>query len=228
MTTYQDPRTGTEALVELKNKVQAVWLSWIAYRAGANYYNLHADLPTAIVHGIRAARRWWVWSFFLTVWLFSAAFILMMYSQRANGAILDEETGYKITNNGLIILPIALLALLVTYCRNVDFCLFKRRFVYKVMRPLVRLIDKLPNWLLYLTVPAILCFPVAIIPHHVTEAALEPWQVERAAKVVCEQIQDYRQGHLGEAIEGKIKLDASLADHAGVGDNLTEWYLAHC
>jgi hypothetical protein len=171
--TYQaQPHTyyagsGTHALLELKTRFEGVLLGWLAYRAGRNFYNVHPNLEDAAIHGAHALRRWWVWLFFIKVWLFSAAFILWMYYLRlhdnATGPgsdfIINDADHSKIVSNGLFFLIPAFVALLITYCRNIDYSLFKRRLVYKVLRPLTVVLTWVPNWLLYLTIPCILMFP---------------------------------------------------------------------
>ena len=77
------------------------------------------------------------------------------------GESFNETHDFNVvTRNGLLFFVPALLALLVTYCRNVDYSLFKRNVVYRVLRPLVKLIDWVPSWVLYLIVPCMLMFPV--------------------------------------------------------------------
>ena len=170
--TYQAAPTyyagqGTQALMELKRRCEALMLGFLAYRAGRNYYTLHPDITDAFEHGAHALRRWWVWLFFTKVWLGSLLVILWMgymeLHDRANpgNAYWVDDGDAKVTlRNGLIFLVPSLLAVLVTYCRNVDYSLFKRRFVYRILRPLVKVLDKVPNWVLYLTVPCMLFFPL--------------------------------------------------------------------
>ena len=163
--TYHRPRTGGEALQELRHKCEGVFLSWLAFRAGRNYFNLHPNVEDSFIHGAHAMRRWLIWLFFVKVWLFSACFtgwMLYLRFHDVRGESFQDHSGDmgKITRNGLIFLGPALIALVVTYNRNVDFSLFKRRFVYKVTRPLTVVLDKVPNFVLYLTVLCILCFPI--------------------------------------------------------------------
>ena len=169
MTTYQvtRPRTGMEALQELKSKFEGVLLGWLGYRAGRNFYEMHPDVGRAVVHGMHSLRRWWVWLFFCKVWLFSACFALFMWYLRLhdnaatdyNDYIINDADHAAVMRRAVIFLIPSFVALLVGYCRNVDYSLFKRRAVYQVMRPLVVAIDKVPNWLLYLLPVAVLCFP---------------------------------------------------------------------
>lgn len=159
---------GTSALMELKRRSEAFLLGWLAYRAGRNHYNLHGSLEEAVVYGAHALRRWWVWIFFFKVWLFSNLFVCWMIYLRlhdnatSNGQdfIINDGDHAVVVRNGLIFAIPALIAVLVTYSRNVDYSLFQRRLVYRVTRPLCRLLDRVPNWVLYLTVLSMLCFPI--------------------------------------------------------------------
>ena len=155
------------ALMELKAKCEALFLGWVAYRAGRNFYEIHPDVEAAFIHGAHALRRWWVWLFFFKVWLFSSAFFLWMHYLRlhdnATGPdqdfIINDSDHAMLVRRGLIFMVPALVAILITYCRNVDYSLFQRRFVYNVMKPLTVATSFLPNWTLYVLVPCMLCFP---------------------------------------------------------------------
>lgn len=173
MTTYQTQPVsqhtyyageGTQALLELKRRCEALLLGFLAYRAGRNYYTLHPDVTAAFEHGAHALRRWWVWLFFVKVWLFSVCFLGWMLYLRfhdVRGESFPVDHNFQVvTRNLLVFIGPALLVLLITYCRNVDYSMFKRRFAYRILLPLVKLLDKVPNWVLYLIVPCALMFPV--------------------------------------------------------------------
>jgi hypothetical protein len=156
--------SGTHAYLELKAKLQAAGCIWLGWKAGRNYYEVRPVIEEAIIHGAHALRRWWIWIFFLNVWLGStlfAAWMLWLRFHEVRGEGYPDISGDLniVTRNVLMFLPVSLLSLLITYCRNVDFSLFKRRFVYRLLFPLVVTLDRVPNWLLYLIVFCPLFFP---------------------------------------------------------------------
>jgi hypothetical protein len=161
------PGEGTYALMELKRRCETMWLGWVAYRAGKNYYALHPNVEDAFIHGAHAARRWFIWLLFTKVWLFSLGFLGWMLWLRFHdirGESFQEAVGNTgdmgiVIRNLLIFLPPAFLVLLVTYARNVDFSLFQRRALYTLVKPLVVVLDRVPVGFLYLIVLFPLFFP---------------------------------------------------------------------
>ena len=159
MTTYQDTAyPGTNALLGFQHQMQGVMLGWLGYRAGRNSYALHANAADAAIHGAHALRRWWIWLFFIKLWILQTAFVgLLSYytvHDRANpqdtyvlASQNDQLTAYL--TNGRIFVPLGFVLVLVTYCRNVDYSLFQRRFVYHVMRPICALTNWIPNGIIY-------------------------------------------------------------------------------
>ena len=225
MTTYHNPRTGMEALGELKDKLEVGILGFLAYRAGRNHYNVHGDLEEAIIYGAHALRRWWIWIFFVKVWLFSAAFTAWMlylhfHDIRGESFQANSSDFNNVTLTGLIFLGPAALALAILYCRNVDYSLFKRRLVYKVLRPLVVVLDRVPAWGLYVIVPCILCFPTGWF---VGDPAPTFDQQPSAFQAVCEQV---NAAH--DAGQTKVAIDDDILRRAGVGSDLQGWYAKHC
>lgn len=161
--------SGIHAAQELKSRLEVGILGFLGYRAGKNHYELHHDMEEAVIYGAHAVRRWWVWLVFTKIWLFSAGFSLFMVYLRLhdNGTpnsqdfILNDGDAHVVTRNALIFLiPSFVLGVLVTYTRNIDYSLFKRRAFYWLLRPLSILVTWIPNWVLYLTVLCVLCFPI--------------------------------------------------------------------
>jgi len=228
MTTYQ-PRTGMEALGELKDKLEVGLLGFLAYRAGRNHYNVHGDLEEAIVYGAHALRRWWVWIFFVKVWIFSALFLCWMlylrfHDIRGESFVPNSSAFDNVTYTLAAFLPVALLGLLVIYCRNVDYSLFKRRFVYRVFRPLTKVLDWVPAWGFYLIVPCALFFPTGWF---VGEPGPEPWTAASIAEQterVCEKATAARErGEATVSFDPAVNLDVLHID----GD-FEGWYRENC
>lgn len=210
---------GTYALMELKRRCEALILGWLAYKAGKNYYAIHPNVEDSFVHGAHALRRWWVWLFFTKVWLGSAIFLgwtLYLGHHDIRGESFHDATGDLaiVTRNLTIFILPALIAILVTYSRNVDFSLFKRRAVYKVLRPVVVVLDRVPNWILYLIVLCPLFFPFAIGGFDSPDAAVNP---ASAITQVCSLI-----------AEGNYAIPTALHTAAGVGSDWQAWYEATC
>ena len=217
-------RTGMEALGELKDKLEVGLLGFLAYRAGRNHYNVHGDLEEAIVYGAHALRRWWIWLFFVKVWIFSTLFLgwmlyLRFHDIRGESFQPNGPAFNNVTYTLLVFIGPALLALLVTYCRNVDYSLFKRRFVYRVLRPVVIVLDKVPAWGLYLIVPCMLLFPTGWFRDG--EPVRESDVI--AAQNLCRDITNAR-------AEGDTTYEVTdiMRERVGLGDDLQAWYGDHC
>ena len=222
MTTYH--RTGVEALQDLKTRLEVGLLGFLAYRAGRNHYNVHGDLEEAVIYGAHALRRWWIWLFFVKVWIFSTCFLgwmlyLRFHDIRGESFVTNSSAFDNVTYTLAAFLLPALLGLLVLYCRNVDYSLFKRRFVYRVLRPLVVVLDRVPAWGLYLIVPCALFFPTGWFIDG--EPVRESDQI--AAVNLCRDINTAR-------ATGDTTYEVSdiLADRVGLGDDLQGWYSDHC
>lgn len=167
MTTAYDLRTGpgltpegyaaANAVQTLARRFQGVLLGWIAFRAGRNHYDLTAQLDDAILRGAEALRRWWIWLFFTKVWLFTLAITMWITYMEHHTIRGDSFHDYGGLGNWSTVswwlLPFTfVLGVLLPYCRNVDYSLFKRRSVYRLLRPVTVALNKLPVGVLYLTV----------------------------------------------------------------------------
>lgn len=230
MTAATYHRTGGEALQELRSKLEVGLLGFLAWRAGRNYYNIQPDFGDAVIHGATALRRWWVWLFFVKVWLFSAAFTgwmlyLRFHDIRGESFVANSSDFNNVTFTLLAFLPFGLLGLLVAYCRNVDFSLFKRRLVYKVARPLTVVLDRVPSGVLYLIVPCALFFPTGwFVGGSDPNDDWTPGQIAAQAEWVCEKVATARDnGQPTVTFDPQINL--SVLD---IGDDFQAWYIANC
>jgi len=217
-------RTGTEALAELKHRTEGVALAWVGYRAGRNHYNLHNDLEEAVIYGAHALRRWWVWLGFVNltlIFVLATAWMEYLRHHDIRGESFPESATFKNTLLQFqIVIPIMVLLLAILYCRNVDYSLFKRRFVYKVLSPLVRLLDRIPNGALYLLIPLLAVLPIRLIGIGTTDTEIHT----DAVTTLCETMDD-----------GGHQATATMLQEAGVplpldGDtiDLTTWRAANC
>ena len=229
MTAATYHRTGGEALQELRSKLEVGLLGFLAWRAGRNYYNMHPDFGDAVIHGATALRRWWVWLFFVKVWIFSVLFLCWMlwlrfHDIRGESFVSNSAAFDNVTYTLIAFLPLALLGLLVVYCRNVDFSLFKRRLVYRVLRPLVAVLDRVPAWAFYLIVPCALFFPTGWFITDDGGSDWTPGQIAAQAEWVCEKVATARDnGQPTVTFDPQINL--SVLD---IGDDFQGWYIANC
>jgi hypothetical protein len=133
-------RTPGQYLSADPNKFFNVVAAALGAKAGHNHYQQTGDLQQAAGVGIGAFVRWMVWMITLGVWFFNSFFVAAW------------ETGSNTPiYTALIIAPFTLG---VTWCRNVDYSLFRRGLIYKLYAPVARLIEGVPSFVLYLLVLA--------------------------------------------------------------------------
>jgi len=162
ITNYYNP--GTQALRDLKAKTQGMFLGWIGWKAAHNYYTIHPDMADAVIYGMTALRRWWIWLFFFNIWLLDVAisawiWYLNVHTIRGESyPDISGSMGAVVRNLILWIIP-ATLAITITWARAIDFALLKRRWLYRKVRPLMEKLEWCPNWVLYPIVFFPLCFP---------------------------------------------------------------------
>ena len=146
---------GVAAYQELFRRFQGVLLGWLAYRAGRNHYDISHDLGDSIVKGAEALRRWWIWIFFTKVWLFTLGITLWInyvQNHKIRGESFQDFGGGLDTwmSHSWWLLPFTfVLGVVIPFCRNVDFSLFRRRFYYRLFQPLTIALNFVPVWMLY-------------------------------------------------------------------------------
>jgi hypothetical protein len=230
---------GTQAVLRLKEACEGLLLGWIAFKAGTNYHRMHPDGVDATVYGLHAMRRWWVWLFFTKVWLVWLGVVIWLtyidhHDVRGesyvdlSGGLLDALQKF-----GYIGLPIAFVfGVAIPYCRNVDYSLFKRRLFYKIFRPLVVSLDRVPNAFLYLTIPFGLFFPSNLLYDSPPADNTNPYAPSsEAVEEVCSKINNARENATPDAngnISLNLSIDNELVDRANIGSDLKSWYNANC
>lgn len=124
------------------------WRRWMmifvggaAIEAGQNCYQQTGDTVLAAKVGAEAAARWALWSW---LWLFSSFAAgwscILWWTGLATGIWSPAWWGYLSAPLLIIGWP---LWCGVTWCRNIDYCLFRRGMWYKLFQPLYVRTD---NW----------------------------------------------------------------------------------
>ena len=125
----------------------------------------------AAMHGAYCAMRWKVWAFTTFVWLASTLMWLWWAGVQSQPVQLQDNVSFASWGRGqnnsfttllvLVNLLTFLPAVLVTYCQNIDESMFKRRFVYRLLRPFHKIIGRTP-WMILHTVVLLPFFVMAI------------------------------------------------------------------
>ena len=104
-------------------------------KAGANAYEQTGDLGEAAAVGVGAFVRWMCWMLALGLWFFGS-FIVIAW-----------ETGsYWPMINAILIAPFTLG---VTWCRIIDYSLFRRGLIYRIYAPIALMVERVPTVVLY-------------------------------------------------------------------------------
>ena len=113
----------------------------IATKAGHNHYKVTGDWGQSIQAGMGAYVRWMVWSVLWFVW----AIMLFWF------ATPTVEHGYVSSDIAGMVFSVIVWPFLfgVTWCRNIDYSLFRRGLVYKLYQPIAVAIEGIPSPFLY-------------------------------------------------------------------------------
>jgi hypothetical protein len=117
------------------NKFANIIAALLGARAGMNHYQQDGDAIQAAAMGVGAFVRWMVWMIAVVVWFFGCWWIASWNA----GSYLPMYLAFLI----------APFTLGVTWCRNVDYCLFRRGIIYKVYAPIAGMVEFAPTWALY-------------------------------------------------------------------------------
>lgn len=149
---------GTQSYLDAGHFVGDVVVGAAAYQAGRNYYNIHPDTTAATIHGADALRRWQIWRALSKVWVVEVLILVMFFFEERAMTSLDpvNDLAERVRNGAILLLPTLVFGVLIPYCRNVDFSLFKRRLLYRILRPLLVVTNWIPTWALYLTIFSLL------------------------------------------------------------------------
>ena len=122
----------------------------IGAKAGKNHFAVTGDWGQSIQAAAGAFARWMVWS---TLWFVWAALLMWFATPTEAGFTGNDIAGLAAS---LVIWPFAFG---VTWCRNIDYSLFKRRLIYKLYQPIAVALEGVPSPLLY----ALMCVPLAVL-----------------------------------------------------------------
>lgn len=137
---------------EFAGRASAAGLAWVGLKAGRNHYDHNEEgIANAAWKGGGAALRWWIWGSWVVLWLFSFALYAFGFYMVPKMAVDTHNQGDALT--GMIaMLAVWPLCIGVTWCRFIDFSLFKRGVWYRVFQPLARVLEWCPTWVLFLTI----------------------------------------------------------------------------
>ena len=133
---------------EAANSAANMGVGIAAAKAGVNHYQQGAGVAEAAGIGAYAFVRIMVWLMALVLW----SVIILLNS--INGGLAANHSGVSgqvadsLTVMGLAFL-IAPFTLGVNWCRNSDYCLFRRGPVYRFFAPISRMVEVVPTWALY-------------------------------------------------------------------------------
>jgi hypothetical protein len=130
------------------------WQRWMliacsgaAVKAGQNTYHLTGDMKQAAAVSAEALARWALWCW---AWLFAAMAtgwsLLLWRTGLVLGVWSPAWWGYITAPLLIITWP---LWFGVTWCRNVDFCLFRRGPLYRLFQPLAVATERHASGLFY-------------------------------------------------------------------------------
>ena len=135
------------------NRGGSMALGYLGYRSGKNHYEVNGDLVNAAWKGGGSAFRWWVWGSAWVLWMFTGAMYAFGWWASHFTVSASGDPMVPVPSDamrGLVTLwVISPFFLGVTWCRFIDFSLFKRGFIYHIFRPLARIMAWCPTWALF-------------------------------------------------------------------------------
>jgi hypothetical protein len=157
---------AAEASGELIAEVTAVSITSAGISAYRNHYDRTGDRAGAIFLGLLTARRWWVWSFFFLAGIAMTAimawgmYFIHYVIPRTDGSVNGTPWmgNASFTAKTIAIYAYCWMVLGITYCRNIDSGLHKRRWLYRRFHWLYVKTQQVPSFWLYLTIPFIQLF----------------------------------------------------------------------
>lgn len=160
MTTYRDsngvpgasqPNLGGAgaAAGEAFDRTSKIVMGAAAFKAGQNHYNQTGDLGQSLQAGAVAYVRWMVWFLALVGW------VTLLFINSMNGGLASTMRGDSSAVGHTLFTAAYLFGITpflfgVNWCRNIDFCLFRRGLIYKLYAPIAQVTEPIPTWALYL------------------------------------------------------------------------------
>jgi hypothetical protein len=135
---------------------------WIAYK---NHVARTGNRQEALYLAALTARRWWTWYFFvfggviMTLVAAWGLFFIHVVMADNNGQPYDYYNHDPHSGTiawmvrTIVLYAAAWLVLGVIYCRNIDSGMYRRRWVYKTLKPLYVITQPIPSFFLYLAIP---------------------------------------------------------------------------
>ena len=115
------------------------WMNLIVSgKAAKNWYDVTGDAEVSFNAAWGAFVRWTVWTIALGVWW---TILATMWFVHSPGIVV------------FLHFAISPFLLGVTWCRTIDFCLFRQGLIYKLFRPIAARVEPVPTWAFY-------CLPI--------------------------------------------------------------------
>jgi len=154
----QQPNMGGAgaAAGEAFDKGTKILIGAAAVKAGANHYQQTGDASQALQTGAVAYVRWMV--FFLAICMWFALFAVTGLNGGRSAGTASVGGVHAATFKMLLLFGITPFLFGVNWCRNIDFCLFRRGLIYKLYAPIAQVTEIIPTWALY----ALLLVPVVL------------------------------------------------------------------
>ena len=125
----------------------AIFNAFVGAKAGLNHYRQNGDVRLSVWYGFLAFLRWMSWSL---TWIAWAGLLWWSLTPGAYGLTAQDIW------TALALVAISPFVLGVTWCRFIDFSLFRRGFFYSIFTNLAKPLDAVPTLLFFLPVPALL------------------------------------------------------------------------
>ena len=142
---------------EMFDRGSKIVIGAAAVKAGTNHYQQTGDAMQSLQVGAIAYVRWMVWFLALCLWV---SLVVINGINGGLGATMRGDTGAvtRTVMTAAFLFGISPFTFGVNWCRNIDFCLFRRGLIYRLYAPIAQVTEPVPTWALYviLLVPVVL------------------------------------------------------------------------
>ena len=129
----------------------------VAGRAAHSHWQQTGSVEQAWNAAWGAFVRWSVWSVALGLWFFEFAAIWIQGNSAVN---LRGASAGSVIASLVLLFAITPFTFGVTWCRIIDFCLFRQGLIYKLYAPIALMVEPVPTFAFYLLLPVPLVIAV--------------------------------------------------------------------